>query len=156
EAEQVLHQRQYYGVAGEMEEEVVLAQQAPDALVGAALVHVIRAVGDLLFGDSHHPFAQLSDPRWRESTLDEAEAVRGEIGLGLRTVFGRQAKRKRFGQIPRRHGNANVARSGGVAEWFRQGPAKPCTPVRFRSPPPSIQRFRGSRCIGTYRSLARV
>ena len=24
---------------------------------------------------------------------------------------------------------------GGVAEWFRQGPAKPCTPVRFRSPP---------------------
>src|SRR5215831_19190639 len=29
----------------------------------------------------------------------------------------------------------NVARSGGVAEWFRQGPAKPCTPVRFRSPP---------------------
>ena len=25
---------------------------------------------------------------------------------------------------------------GGVAEWFRQGPAKPCTPVRFRSPPP--------------------
>jgi hypothetical protein len=25
---------------------------------------------------------------------------------------------------------------GGVAEWLRQGPAKPCTPVRFRSPPP--------------------
>ena len=24
---------------------------------------------------------------------------------------------------------------GGVAEWLRQGPAKPCTPVRFRSPP---------------------
>jgi hypothetical protein len=29
-----------------------------------------------------------------------------------------------------------VVPSGGVAEWFRQGPAKPCTPVRFRSPPP--------------------
>ena len=26
---------------------------------------------------------------------------------------------------------------GGVAEWLRQGPAKPCTPVRFRSPPPT-------------------
>jgi hypothetical protein len=24
---------------------------------------------------------------------------------------------------------------GGVAEWFRQGPAKPRTAVRFRSPP---------------------
>jgi hypothetical protein len=26
-------------------------------------------------------------------------------------------------------------RAGGVAEWHRQGPAKPCTAVRFRSPP---------------------
>ncbi len=26
--------------------------------------------------------------------------------------------------------------TGGVAEWFRQGPAKPCTAVRIRSPPP--------------------
>ena len=25
---------------------------------------------------------------------------------------------------------------GGVAEWFRQGSAKPCTPVQFRAPPP--------------------
>src|SRR6202161_3387117 len=25
---------------------------------------------------------------------------------------------------------------GGVAEWLRQGPAKPCTRVRFPSPPP--------------------
>ena len=30
-----------------------------------------------------------------------------------------------------------VRRHGGVAEWFRQGPAKPCTAVRFRSPPPA-------------------
>src|SRR6266496_1179744 len=28
-------------------------------------------------------------------------------------------------------------RHGGVAEWFRQGSAKPCTPVQFRAPPPS-------------------
>src|SRR5450755_506446 len=27
---------------------------------------------------------------------------------------------------------------GGVAAWFRQGPAKPCTRVRFPSPPPSL------------------
>src|SRR5665213_2826920 len=27
--------------------------------------------------------------------------------------------------------------SGGVAEWFRQGPAKPRTAVRFRPPPPT-------------------
>ncbi len=32
---------------------------------------------------------------------------------------------------------AGEARScGGVAEWLRQGPAKPCTRVRFPSPPP--------------------
>jgi hypothetical protein len=31
---------------------------------------------------------------------------------------------------------AGEARScGGVAEWLRQGPAKPCTRVRFPSPP---------------------
>ena len=38
--------------------------------------------------------------------------------------------RRRSGYI----GNA----SGGVAEWFRQGPAKPCTAVRFRSPPLAV------------------
>src|SRR5688572_30570026 len=27
---------------------------------------------------------------------------------------------------------------GGVAEWLRQGPAKPCTRVRFPSPPRTI------------------
>src|ERR1700722_7339574 len=32
---------------------------------------------------------------------------------------------------------------GGVAEWLRQGPAKPCTPVRFRSPPPTKVPLRG-------------
>ena len=29
-----------------------------------------------------------------------------------------------------------AGRHGGVAEWFRQGPAKPRTAVRFRPPPP--------------------
>ena len=29
-----------------------------------------------------------------------------------------------------------MAPCGGVAEWLRQGPAKPCTRVRFPSPPP--------------------
>ena len=33
--------------------------------------------------------------------------------------------------MPLRH-----APCGGVAEWLRQGPAKPCTRVRFPSPPP--------------------
>ena len=32
--------------------------------------------------------------------------------------------------MPVRHGPG-----GGVAEWLRQGPAKPCTRVRFPSPP---------------------
>ena len=29
-----------------------------------------------------------------------------------------------------------LTRHGGVAEWLRQGPAKPCTRVRFPAPPP--------------------
>ena len=33
-------------------------------------------------------------------------------------------------------GHPGLLHPGGVAEWFRQGPAKPRTPVRFRSPPP--------------------
>ena len=39
---------------------------------------------------------------------------------------------------------------GGVAEWFRQGPAKPCTRVRFPSPPlaPDVQPSRPSRLPG--------
>ena len=32
----------------------------------------------------------------------------------------------------------NLAAPGGVAEWFRQGPAKPRTRVRFPPPPPTI------------------
>jgi hypothetical protein len=30
---------------------------------------------------------------------------------------------------------------GGVAEWLRQGPAKPCTRVRFPPPPPPVHRL---------------
>ena len=33
------------------------------------------------------------------------------------------------------------AAPGGVAEWSRQGPAKPSTAVRFRSPPPASPRL---------------
>ena len=32
----------------------------------------------------------------------------------------------------------NKLGNGGVAEWFRQGPAKPCTRVRFPPPPRAI------------------
>ena len=41
-------------------------------------------------------------------------------------------------------GDANVVarKHGGVAEWLRQGPAKPRTAVRFRPPPPT---FAGGR-----------
>ncbi len=45
----------------------------------------------------------------------------------------------RFNHDPRhqarRHQPGRLYRSGGVAEWFRQGPAKPRTAVRFRPPP---------------------
>ena len=37
---------------------------------------------------------------------------------------------------------------GGVAEWFRQGPAKPCTRVRFPSPPRAISSA-GERYLDT-------
>ena len=37
-------------------------------------------------------------------------------------------------------------RPGGVAEWFRQGSAKPCTAVQFRSPPLIKVQVRGPFC----------
>ena len=45
--------------------------------------------------------------------------------------------RRPLGDATRRHVWSRVeSRScGGVAEWLRQGPAKPCTRVRFPSPP---------------------
>jgi hypothetical protein len=36
-----------------------------------------------------------------------------------------------------------------VAEWFRQGPAKPRTAVRFRPPPPEVPGFSEGR-IATF------
>src|SRR5580693_1103342 len=47
--------------------------------------------------------------------------------------------RRPLGDATRRHVWLRVeSRScGGVAEWLRQGPAKPCTRVRFPSPPPT-------------------
>ena len=42
---------------------------------------------------------------------------------------------------------AMVSGPGGVAEWLRQGPAKPCTAVRFRPPPPESE--------GPFRSVGR-
>src|SRR5579875_1232645 len=43
---------------------------------------------------------------------------------------------------------------GGVAEWLRQGPAKPCTPVRFRSPPPNCVRAGGPSTPAPLRQLS--
>src|SRR6516225_1100720 len=37
--------------------------------------------------------------------------------------------------LRRRFVSRQRGRSGGVAEWLRQGPAKPCTRVRFPPPP---------------------
>ena len=39
-------------------------------------------------------------------------------------------------------------RRGGVAEWLRQGPAKPCTRVRFPPPPRAISSV-GERYLDT-------
>src|SRR5205807_2362246 len=48
---------------------------------------------------------------------------------------------------------------GGVAEWFRQGPAKPSTAVRFRSPPRGVlarqRRFPRRRADRVSDSMAR-
>ncbi len=46
-------------------------------------------------------------------------------------------------RMPLRH-----APCGGVAEWLRQGPAKPCTRVRFPSPPRAISSA-GERYLDT-------
>ena len=48
-------------------------------------------------------------------------------------------------------GAGNLAAPGGVAEWFRQGPAKPRTRVRFPPPPPSVARLRAREARTTTR-----
>jgi hypothetical protein len=50
-------------------------------------------------------------------------------------------------------GPLREGRHGGVAEWFRQGSAKPCTPVQFRAPPPPGRRGTSQgRMIGRARA----
>ena len=46
------------------------------------------------------------------------------------------------------HENPSGTRRGGVAEWLRQGPAKPCTRVRFPPPPRAISSV-GERYLDT-------
>src|SRR5205085_11894782 len=48
----------------------------------------------------------------------------------------------------RRLWEASGTRRGGVAEWLRQGPAKPCTRVRFPPPPRAISSV-GERYLDT-------
>ena len=62
------------------------------------------------------------------------------LAAGTRTASGRG----RGGWTPAvRLAARSCAVRGGVAEWFRQGPAKPRTAVRFRPPPPGCSLFRG-------------
>ena len=63
--------------------------------------------------------------------LGDAEHRRGQPA-----VLGIHGEPAGCGLIGRRLGSFR----GGVAEWFRQGPAKPCTRVRFPSPPPVPER----------------
>jgi hypothetical protein len=63
--------------------------------------------------------------------LGDAEHRRGQPA-----VLGIHGEPAGCGLIGRRPGSFR----GGVAEWFRQGPAKPCTRVRFPSPPPMPER----------------
>ena len=59
-------------------------------------------------------------------------------GEGVRGAVSEPAARSLGDRNSRRPGRVScrVRGHGGVAEWFRQGPAKPRTAVRFRSPPP--------------------
>ena len=66
---------------------------------------------------------------------------RGRCGAGERSP--RPPLRRRSRRNRRRGLIVILRREGGVAEWFRQGPAKPCTAVRFRSPPPARMLVRG-------------
>src|ERR1035438_7271931 len=55
------------------------------------------------------------------------------------------AKVRVAGSNPVVRSRGPVCPCGGVAEWLRQGPAKPCTRVRFPSPPPCVPRTRSRR-----------
>src|SRR5438105_13274349 len=80
----------------------------------------------------------LATPLWAEGGLGGRIVGRGGRGSVGRASpcqgegRGFESRRPLWKvRMPLRH-----APCGGVAEWLRQGPAKPCTRVRFPSPPP--------------------
>ena len=68
-------------------------------------------------------------------------------GAGSRLACRRSARLFGTGPAPR------VSACGGMAEWLRQGPAKPCTRVRFPLPPRGRLAQRESASLTRKRSL---
>src|SRR5207302_69381 len=71
-----------------VDEALTLVEQRPDPLVGAVLVDVVAAIGDLGSGQLDQPGPGLGDPVGREQPFQQAIAVFGQIGLGVRQVGG--------------------------------------------------------------------
>src|SRR6516165_8158781 len=81
--------------------------------------------------------AQVEVSARKDGSRPRGRYVRRERRQGSHTWIVRLAARSWV--VSRRFLVAESRRAhGGVAEWFRQGPAKPRTPVRFRSPPPAV------------------
>ena len=85
-------------------------------------------------------------PRGR-SAAGSASPCQGEgRGFESRRPLGGTPRVRAGPPGPGRHGGPGVP--GGMAEWLRQGPAKPCTRVRFPLPPRAISSV-GERFLDT-------
>jgi hypothetical protein len=73
---------------------------------------------------------------WHADVAQLVEHHLAKVRVAGSNPVVRSVARLRVGIDPREAALSRQARScGGVAEWLRQGPAKPCTRVRFPSPP---------------------
>jgi hypothetical protein len=79
--------------------------------------------------------------------------VRSEVRDAVSGKFAVTARQVRAALCTLADPNQGPANGGGMAEWLRQGPAKPCTRVRFPLPPPGRLAQRESASLTRKRPL---
>ncbi len=84
---------------------------------------------------------------FRREHADVAQLVAHHLAK-VRVAGSNPVVRSEGARVPHRISVSAPNKFGGVAEWLRQGPAKPCTRVRFPPPPRAISSV-GERFLDT-------
>ena len=91
--------------------------------------------------------AQHPPGKVRRKHADVAQLVAHHLAK-VRVAGSNPVVRSEGARVPHRTSVSAPNMFGGVAEWLRQGPAKPCTRVRFPPPPRAISSV-GERFLDT-------